>query len=158
MTEAAPQAEHIDIRRVDWSDPLGEALRTAQQAELSERYGVPDSEPGPKPTAADITLFVIAYEGDSAVGCGALRALDTEHGEIKRMYVIPARRRAGIAVQLLSALEHEARGLGWTRLVLETGELQPDAMRLYEREGYHLIPNFGHYAHSELSRCYQKEL
>lgn len=152
------------VRAVPWDDPDGEALRVAQQAEISARYGVPDSEPGPKPTAADITVFLMAYEVDDAtgnaipVGCGGLRTLDDSHGEIKRMYVIPERRGTGISVALLVALEGEARGRGWNRVVLETGDRQPDAMRLYEREGYTRIPNFGYYADSELSICFEKEL
>jgi putative acetyltransferase len=154
------------IRTASWDDPAGEALRVAQQTEISERYGVPDSEPGPKPTASDMTVFFIAWDsgegGDDvapvAVGCGGLRQLDAEHGEIKRMYVIPSRRGTGISTAILAALEGDARGRGWSRLVLETGDRQPDAMRLYEREGYVKIPNFGYYADSPLSLCYEKTL
>ena len=50
------------VRAVPWDDAAGAALRVAQQNEISARYGVPDSEPGPKPTAADITVFLVAYE------------------------------------------------------------------------------------------------
>jgi len=146
------------VRAVPWDDPAGEALRGAQQAEIAVRYGVPDSEPGPKPTAGDITVFLVAFDGDEAVGCGGLRTLDDAHGEIKRMYVIPERRGSGVSTTILSALEEEARSRGWTRLVLETGDQQPDAIRLYEREGYSRIPNFGYYADSELSICYEKVL
>jgi GNAT superfamily N-acetyltransferase len=146
------------VRAVPWNDPAGEALRVAQQIEVAARYGVPDSEPGPKPTAADISVFLVAFDDDQAVGCGGLRTLDDAHGEIKRMYVIPERRGTGVATAILTALEGEARGRGWSRLVLETGDRQPDAMRLYEREGYTLIPNFGYYADSPLSVCYEKNL
>lgn len=144
------------IRAVPWDDPAGEALRIAQQDEISARYGVPDSEPGPKPTAADITVFLVAFDEQTAVGCGGLRELDASHGEIKRMYVVPERRGTGISIALLTALEGDARGRGWDRVVLETGDRQPDAMRLYEREGYTRIPNFGYYADSALSICYEK--
>jgi len=146
------------VRAMPWDDPAGEALRVAQQNEVSARYGVPDSEPGPKPTAADIAVFLVAFDDAVPVGCGALRALDAAHGEIKRMYVVPDRRGTGVSTAILSALEGEARARGWTRLVLETGDQQPDAMRLYEREGYTHIPNFGYYADSELSICYEKQL
>ena len=44
------------------------------------------------------------------------------------------------------------------RLVLETGDQQPDAIRFYEREGFTRIPNFGHYVDSELSLCYERVL
>ena len=151
------------IRAMPWDDPAGEALRVAQQDEISARYGTPDSEPGPKPTAADITVFFIAFDvladgGEVPVGCGGLRTLDSVHGEIKRMYVIPERRGTGISTTILRALEDAARGLGWQRLVLETGDEQPDAMRFYEREGYTAIPLFGYYADSPLSRCYEMVL
>jgi GNAT superfamily N-acetyltransferase len=153
----------IVIRAVPWEDPAGEALRIAQQAEISARYGVPDSEPGPKPTAADITVFLVAFdESDEEhaipVGCGGLRQLDAVHGEIKRMYVIPERRGTGISTAVLTALEAEARARGWQRVVLETGEEQPDAVRFYEREGYASIPLFGYYVDSPLSLCYEKVL
>ena len=151
------------VRAVPWDDPAGTELRIAQQTEISARYGVPDSEPGPKPTAADITIFLVAFDVDDdgterPVGCGGLRTLDPSHGEIKRMYVIPERRGTGVSTAVLTALEGEARSRGWDRLVLETGDQQPDAMRLYEREGYTRIPNFGYYADSELSICYEKKL
>ena len=149
------------VRAVPWDDPEGEALRVAQQTEVSARYGTPDSEPGPKPTAADIAVFLVALDISDdgtgvAVGCGGLRTLDDTHGEIKRMYVIPERRGTGVSTALLTALEGEARGRGWNRVVLETGDRQPDAMRLYEREGYVRVPNFGYYADSDLSICYEK--
>ena len=57
------------------------------------------------------------------------------------MYVDPAARGTGVSVAILWRLESDARGYGWKRLVLETGERQPDAMRFYEREGYHPIPS-----------------
>ena len=148
----------IEVRAVGWEHPVGSALRAAQQAEVSARYGVNDSEPGPKPTADDITLFLVAYDGDEPVGCGALRALDDAHGEVKRMYVVPARRGTGVSTAVLRRLEDEARGLGWDRLLLETGTAQPDAMRFYERESYARIPNYGHYVDSAISRCYAKTL
>jgi putative acetyltransferase len=146
------------MREVAWDHPDSDRLRTAQQAELAERYGRLDSEPGPKPSAADISIFFVAYDGSDAIGCGGLRTLDERHGEIKRMYVVPERRGSGAARAILRHLEVEARSRGWHRLVLETGDAQPDAIRFYEREGYTRIPNFGYYADSDLSVCYEKLL
>lgn len=151
-------AASVDVRRVPWGDPEATRLRTAQQAEISARYGVPDSEPGPKPTAFDITAFFVAFVDDRAVGCAGLRRLDPTEAEIKRMYVDPAARGTGVSVALLGALETFGRQEGWARLVLETGDRQPDAVRLYEREGYTAIPNFGYYAESASSLCYEKVL
>ncbi len=153
----------ITLRETPWDDPVGAALRAAQRAEMTVRYGTPDSEPGPAPTAADITVFLVAFDAeegdrDEAIGCGGLRQLDARHGEVKRMYVVPERRGTGVATVILRALEENARARGWERLVLETGDRQPDAIRFYEREGYTRIPNFGHYADSSYSLCYERRL
>jgi GNAT superfamily N-acetyltransferase len=149
----------LHVEAVPFDHPDAAALRTAQRAELTERYGTPDSEPGPAPTAADTTVFLLARDAAGrAIGCGALRELGDGAGEVKRMYVVPSRRRSGVAHAVLAALEEEAARRGWTLLKLETGTEQPDAMAFYERHGYRRIPNFGHYADSELSVCYEREL
>ena len=146
----------IELREVAWSDPDGARLRGDQEAEVVVRYGVPDAEPGPAPTAESMTVFVVAYDGEDAVACGGLRALDDRHGEVKRMFVAPVARGRGISKLVLRDLERRARALGWDRLVLETGELQPEAMSLYLREGYAEIPPFGYYVGNAQSRCYEK--
>ena len=147
----------LEVGPVPWDDPDAAALREAQRVEVEGRYGG-DTEPGPKPTADDIAVFLVARRDGEAVGCGGLRAIDAAHGEVKRMYVAPEARGAGVSTAILAALEAEARRLGWSRLVLETGTAQPDAMRFYTREGFTPIPNDGHYADSADSRCYAKDL
>lgn len=147
----------VAIVPVPWDDPDAERLREAQRIEIDGRYGG-DTEPGPKPSADDIAVFVVARRDGESLGCGGLRALEHGEGEIKRMYVTPAARGTGVATAILAALEAEARSRGWTRLLLETGVEQPDAMRFYEREGYAPIPNYGHYIDSPISRCYGKVL
>jgi putative acetyltransferase len=150
----------VIIREVNWDDPDGMALRHAQRDELEIRYETPDSEPGPAPTGDDITVFLVAVDDDgSAVACGGLRRIDNSHGEVKRMFVRPERRGSGVSTLVLRELERRARDeLGWERLVLETGNRQPDAIRFYEREGYTRIPNFGYYAASDYSLCYERVL
>ena len=146
------------IREAEWDDPAGVTLRTAQRAELTIRYDNPDSEPGPAPTADDMTRFLLAFDDDAVtpIACGGLRGIDERHGEVKRMFVVADRRGSGVATAVLRALERIARDeLGWDRLVLETGDRQPDAIRFYEREGYTRIPNFGYYAGSGYSLCYE---
>jgi len=147
----------IVVVAVPWDDPDAVALREAQRIEIDGRYGG-DTEPGPKPTADDITVFLLARRGGEPAGCGGLRAIDADHGEIKRMFVAPAARGSGVSTAILAALEQAARERGWGRLVLETGVEQPDAIRFYTREGYTPIARFGHYVHSEISRCFGKEL
>jgi GNAT superfamily N-acetyltransferase len=149
----------VIVRAVDWDDPAAEALRAAQRVEIAARYGRPDSEPGPAPTAADIAHFVVAVDPDGTpLGCGGLRALDARIGEIKRMYAVPARRGTGVAAAVLRALEDHARARGWAWLRLETGNAQPDAVAFYAKHGYRPIPRFGHYADEPTSLCFEKAL
>jgi putative acetyltransferase len=148
----------VRIERVDWEHPASVALRAAQRAEIDARYGRDDSEPGPTPTAADITVFYVAFDGDTPIGCGGLRRLDDEHGEVKRMFVPVDRRGSGVAVAILDRLADDARERGWNRLVLETGDQLPWAIRFYEREGFTRIPNFGYYAGSAGSICFERAL
>ena len=147
------------VERRDWDDAAAVALRDAQRVEIAERYGTPDSEPGVAPSAADITVFVVAENSSGEpVGCGGLRLLGNDEAEIKRMYVRPDHRGTGVSVAVLNTLEEHGRRFGLRRLTLETGDRQPDAIRFYEREGYVRIPNFGPYAGEPASICYAKEL
>ena len=147
------------IRQIAFDDPASVALRQAQQDEIAVRYGTPDSEPGVKPSAADMTVFFVAFDDDGEpLGCGGLRQLDDDHGEIKRMYVRPESRGSGVSTAIIHELEAHALANGWHRLVLETGDRQPDAIRFYSREGYTRIPNFGYYADSHDSLCFEKHL
>lgn len=152
------------IAEVPWSDPAAERLRAAQRRELDERYGSDDHEPGTPPSAADVPVFLVAVdEAGTAVACGGLRPLpDDVLGpavvEVKRMFVAQEARGSGVATAVLRALETAATARGAVRLVLETGTLQPDAMRFYSREGYDRIPLFGSYAGSEHSVCYGRAL
>ena len=149
----------MKIEQTRWADPDAAGLRGRQRAEIAERYGTPDSEPGTAPSEADIAVFFVAYEDDgSAVGCGGLRSLDAVTGEVKRMYVAPASRGSGIALEILRTLEDWAREHGWTSLRLETGDAQPDAVRFYTRSGYRRIANYGAYAEAERSLCFERML
>jgi len=156
--EAEPAAPVIDIREVAWDHPDAVQLRAAQEAEIRARYRVDEPEPGVHPSAADMTSFFVAYVDSEPAGCGGLRAIDRTHGEIKRMYVVPERRGSGLAPAILRVLEDDATARGWTRLVLETGTGQPEAVRLYEREGYTPIPLFGDYVGEPTSLCFGKAL
>lgn len=147
------------LREVEWEHLDSVAMRRGQRVDLDQRYGGPDSEPGPHPSAADITVLFVAYaDTGEPIGSGALRELDAEHAEIKRMFVDPAHRGSGVAPAILARLELFARQRGWARLVLETGHRQPDAVRFYEREGYRSIPRFGYYTDSANSLCFEKVL
>ena len=103
-------------------------------------------------------FFVVARLDGQAVGCGAVRNLEPGVGEVKRMYVTPNARRQGVAQAVLAKLETTARELGMHTLRLETGTRQPEAIRLYERQGYRRIPCFGEYVSDPFSVCYEKVL
>ena len=147
------------VSLMEWDDPVGLDLRDAQRREVSARYDSPDSEPGPAPTAKDITAFFVAFSDDGEpLGCAGLRERNPTEAEIKRMYVVPAHRGTGVSSALLLQLERFGRERGWQRLVLETGAPQPEAIRFYEREGFTRIPNFGYYEESADSLCFEKPL
>lgn len=152
------------ITPTPFDHPDADLLRRAQRVELDARYGSDDHEPGTPPSAADVPVFLVARADDGRpIACGGLRPLaDTVLGpatvEVKRMYVAPDARGSGVAAAVLRALEDAARDLGTRRIVLETGTLQPDAIRFYEREGYESIPLFGSYVGSAESVCFAREV
>ena len=86
--------------------------------------------------------FLIARLDGRAVGCGALRALDAETGEIKRMWIAPEARGQGVAWRLLEALEEEARGFGMARVRLDTNRALGEAQALYRKAGYREIARY----------------
>ena len=105
-----------------------------------------------------IKFAVVAYENEIPVGCGAIKEHGPDAMEIKRMYVIPGNRGKGIAAKILSELENWAAELSYVKCILETGKKQPEAIRLYTKNGYQPIPNYGQYAGVENSLCFEKEI
>jgi GNAT superfamily N-acetyltransferase len=103
-----------------------------------------------------IKHVVVAMMGNEAIGCGAIRAYAPDVMEVKRMFVLPEYRGKGVAGAILSELEHWASELGFARCILETGQMQPEAIRLYLKSGYAIIPNYGQYAGVENSVCMEK--
>ena len=101
---------------------------------------------------------VVAYDDDSPLGCGAIKEFTPDAMEVKRMYVLPERRGQGVATLLLNALETWAGELGYKKCVLETGKRQPEAIELYKKNGYVVIPNYGQYKGVENSVCFEKKL
>ncbi|SHF16325.1 GNAT family N-acetyltransferase [Pedobacter caeni] len=101
---------------------------------------------------------IVAYIDGSAVGCGAIKEYGEGVMEIKRMFVHPEFRRQGIARQILEQLEHWANEMKYETCILETGNKQKEAVTLYQKVGYEVIPNFGPYEKVESSICMQKKL
>lgn len=105
-----------------------------------------------------IKNVVVAYWKGIAVGCGACKEYQAGTAEIKRMYVAPQYRGKGIASAILNELEQWAKELHFTHCILETGEKQPEAVSLYHKNGYKVIPNYGQYANVASSICFRKQL
>jgi putative acetyltransferase len=105
-----------------------------------------------------IKHVVVAYSGEIPVACGAIKEFDRKTMEVKRMFTVESHRGKGLAKQVLTELENWALELGYSKCILETGLRLPDAMRLYQRNGYHQIPNYGQYVEMENSICFEKKL
>ena len=103
-----------------------------------------------------IRNVIVCYIDDKAIGCGAFRAYDQSAVEIKRMFVLPEYRGHGIALKILNELELWAAELNYLEYILETGKNQPEAIRLYQKAGYAVIPSYGQYLHVENSVCMKK--
>jgi putative acetyltransferase len=105
-----------------------------------------------------IKNVVVAYSDGSPVGCGAFKPYNDSSAEVKRMYVPEAMRGQNIASRVLTEIESWARATGFDTCILETGLRQPEAIALYKKMGYLVIPNYGQYAGIENSVCFRKEL
>jgi putative acetyltransferase len=128
-------------------------------AELGARYG-DDGSGAFSPGDVQIPggAFVVAWLDGRAVGCGALRPLERGVGEVKRMFVEKDARRQGVARKILGQLETIAIQFGYRALRLETGILQPEAVKLYESAGYRRVHCYGRYVDNPLSVCFEKRL
>ena len=105
----------------------------------------------------EVAFFVIR-QGGSPVGCGGVKLIGTDYGEVKRMFIRPQFRGLGLAKMMLDHLEGYARDHGVRLLRLETGIHQTEAIGLYERMGFRQIPPFDDYREDPLSRFYEKQI
>lgn len=105
-----------------------------------------------------IKHVVVAYKNNVAIGCGAIKPYSEKIVEIKRMFVLPEHRGSGIAGKILAELERWAGELAFEECILETGKKQVEAVRLYRKCNYTLIPNYGQYQGVESSVCMSKKI
>jgi GNAT superfamily N-acetyltransferase len=149
----------LDIREEPYDGPAAQELVSEVQLEYVGRYGSPDETPV---NASEFTppdgRFVVADVDTIPVATGGLRRFDAKTVEVKRMYVRPAYRGRGLSRLVLAHLESLATEMGAHRVVLETGDRQPEAMRLYETSGYERVEPFGHYRCSPESAHFGKTL
>jgi GNAT superfamily N-acetyltransferase len=135
----------IEIRAYD--DPDVARMVDEVQTEYVARYGGPDQAAvDPAEFAPPDGLFLVGLLDGTPVAMGGWRRRGGSQAELKRMYVSAAARRRGIARLLLAELERTAAAAGITRLLLNTGPAQPEAVALYRQAGYTPVPGFGHYA------------
>jgi putative acetyltransferase len=137
------------------------ALVAAQQAEMRGLYSG-EADIGPTREAAMFVepdgVFLVVRDDGRAIACGGICRFDETRAELKRMYVLPEARGRGLGRRVLVELEQEARRLGYRGLVLETGDLQREALGLYESSGYERIPCYPPYDSRALSLCFEKAL
>jgi GNAT superfamily N-acetyltransferase len=149
---------NITLRRTNSSNPDFRILIPLLDKELADRYGELQSIYDRYNHIIDINTVVIAYRDDTPVGCACFKQIDDDSVEIKRMFVHPTERGQGIASAILSQLELWAWENGFSYTLLETGDKQHEAIALYQKLGYVIIPNYGQYSGMESSICMQKQL
>lgn len=159
----------ITIERVPWEDPRAVELRAVMDDEMHERYGDAIGDEDPAVTEArnrslavdpaQVITSVLALDEDGApLGHIAVRWLGDEV-ELKRLVVLAAARGKGAATALLAESERVAREQGVRRLILQTGDKQPEAVALYEKTGWQPIPVYPPYAATmPWSFCFEKAL
>jgi len=133
-------------------------LKKYLDADLAERDGNAHSFYAQFNKIDKIKYVVVAYEYSKPIGCGAIKEYAPTTMEIKRMYTLPESRGKGIATKVLTELEIWATELSYEKCILETGKKQPEAIGLYKKNGYKLIPNYGQYAEIENSLCFEKDI
>ena len=141
------KAEVLLFADVDPAVPEAAELMSALDSDLGARY------PGALIHGIDAAsfraaggVFLLGRLEDRAVACGALRPINTDAVEVKRMYVRGSHRGRGFGRAMLAALEEIA------------ADGQPEAIALYESAGYQPIPCYGDYAQDPHSRCFEKRL
>ena len=148
----------ITMKRTDSDDPDFIGLVKHLDADLAKRDGEEHSFYAQFNRINKIRHAVVAYVNDQPIGCGAIKEFVPSIMEVKRMYTDPDCRGKGIATRILTELEKWATELSCEKCILETGKRQEEAVALYQKNGYRLIPNYGQYAGIENSLCFEKKL
>jgi putative acetyltransferase len=148
----------IHLQRTTSNNPDFQKLVKALDADLENRDGSDHPFFAQFNKIENIRYVVVAYDGDEPIGCGSIKEYSEKIMEIKRMFVPREKRGQGIASLILQELEKWCEELNYEKCILETGERQPEAIRLYKKNNYKIIPNFGQYANVESSVCFEKKL
>lgn len=148
----------LKIIRTDSDNLDFQALVRLLDKDLSIRDGAEHSFYAQYNKLDSIRKVVVVYEDDLPVACGAIKKYDDNTVEIKRMFTNPVKRGRGIASKVLTELEKWAKESGFHFAILETGKKQPEAIRLYEKNHYEIISNYGQYVGVTNSVCMKKKL
>ena len=148
----------ISITRTDSNNKDFISLVKLLDADLAERDGEDHPFYAQFNKIDKIKYVAVAYKNDKPVSCGAIKEYSSNTMEVKRMFTLPKSRGKGIATRVLIELEKWTKELGYKNCILETGKKQPEAIALYKKNGYNLIPNFGQYAGVDNSICFKKEI
>jgi putative acetyltransferase len=144
--------------RTDSENPDFVALVQQLDADLAKRDGKDHSFYAQFNKIAAIKHVIVVYEDEKPIGCGAIKELSPDSMEVKRMFTLPESRAKGIATKILAELETWAKELSYSKCMLETGKRQPEAIALYQKNGYRIIPNYGQYIGIDNSVCFEKLL
>jgi GNAT superfamily N-acetyltransferase len=147
-----PATLTYDLRPAAYDGADAQLLTDEVQEEYVRRYG-DDGDINPIDAAEfvpPVGQFFMVYVDDEPAAMGGWRR-HGEDAEIRRMYVRPQFQRRGLARAVLERIEQTAREAGFSRMILETGSVQPEAVALYRSAGYVDIPAFGFYAGFDLS-------
>jgi putative acetyltransferase len=151
--------ELVTITPVPAVSPDARGLIIQLDMELEQLYpDLDNSHSGLTSEEMSSGVFLLARAGTEPIGCGAICELNHSAGKIRRMFVVPAARGAGVGRRILAELEQYALQNGLYRLTLVTGVRQPNAIRLYEHSGYVRIPRPPEYSDSPLRICMAKVL
>lgn len=151
-----PLKAKIKLKRTDSLDTEFVSLVKLLDAELAIRDGNDHAFYHQFNKIDMIRQAVVAYENEKPVSIGAIKELTSDVMEVKRMFTLPDQRGKGIAVRVLNELEQWAKELGYKKCMLETGKKQREAIALYQKSGYRIIPNYGQYSGIENSVCFEK--
>lgn len=146
----------VIFNRTDSADADFQTLVALLDADLAIRDGDEHAFYHQFNKITAIRYAIVCYADDKPVGCGAIKRYDDEKAEIKRMFVLPEYRGHGMALGILKELELWAAELNYTACILETGKKQPEAIHLYQKAGYTVIPNYGQYEGINNSVCMMK--
>lgn len=148
----------IEIIRTSSNDKRFKSLITELDNDLLVRYKEDQYQYDINIQLDSLNTVVIAQITNITVGCGCFKEIDDHTVEIKRMYVNPYFRGFGVASMVINSLTSWARELFYDTAVLETGLNQPEAIKLYEKNGFHKIPSFEPYIGIPHSICMCKKL